>query len=575
MESGARGRAATSGTVARLPWSRRAGGRQTVALWWTLPLLLAVLFVPLTPATAAVPEGTGKYYVVGPPVNGQREYLYSIALLTLGNGNRFREIIELNRGRKQPDGATFTDGVELAPGWILVLPRDADGPGVRTGALPAIGPPTPRPSPSTVAPSAPSPSPSAPSSPSDETPQPPPSTAPPRPADSPVAPAAAGPPSESEPLGPGRFDVDLIRVGAGALAVVLAVVAILVLPRRVRQMRSVALDDGPWPPQRHHTPTPAELDALAADTSTSLPAPAGPPPSRTPAAAPPVPAPPVSVPPVPAPSVRVPSSPESPGPAAAQGTAEQGTAGRRLADLRTAEHAQLRLAKPSRLSVPSEPPPEWPPFAGTASTRTPAESPGAAEPAGPVGGGRRTDAVLPRPALPVDGDVPYVRADVLTEVGPILVRLAGVTTGPATPAYAWLADDEPAPAAAVPLVLGRKGPWRLQVDLGRAPDVFTLVGVVEECRRLAAAYARQLHAGGITVAVVGDALGAETFNGCRRLTGLPEPGDGDSDPCVVIIAGIPGDGPGDLAAATGGRCIPVVIGPVPDGRWSVQLAAGD
>ncbi|MBX7265047.1 hypothetical protein KIF24_02560 [Micromonospora sp. Llam7] len=170
--------------------------------------------------------------------------------------------------------------------------------------------------------------------------------------------------------------------------------------------------------------------------------------------------------------------------------------------------------------------------------------------------------------------MPYVRAEVRTGAGPVLVRLIGVTTGPSTPAYSWLADDEPAPAAAVPLVLGRRGGWRLQVDLGRAPDVFTLVGDLDECRRLAAEYARQLHAGGIGVGVVGDALGGETIDGCRRLTGLPEPGEMNSDRYVVITAGLPqGTGIRGLAAATGGRCIPVVIGPVPDGRWSAQLGA--
>ncbi|WP_433533050.1 hypothetical protein ACQPYA_14195 [Micromonospora sp. CA-263727] len=541
METDGRGRASRAGT--RPARSRPPGARRRRALWWLLPLL-AVFFVPLAPtarATAAAPAETGKYYVVGPPVNGQREYLYSIALLTLGNGNRFREIIDLNRGRKQPDGATFTDGVELAPGWILVLPRDADGPGVRTGALPAIGPPTPRPSPSTAAPS-PSKtaaSPSTPPAPSATTSQPPPSAAPAE------SPAVAGPPSRSEPSVLGRLSADQVRVGAAVLAVALAVVAILVLPRRVRQMRSVTLDDGPWPPERHHTPTPAELDAVAVATR---------------------------------PDARPGPGTSAAAPGLAESEAEQ-TAERGLPDLRTAEHAQLRLAKPAPVSVPSAPPPEWPPLVGVVPTHASTGRSAGPEPAGAADGvGRAGVAVLPRPALPDDGDVPYVRADVLTEVGPILVRLAGVTTGPTTPAYAWLADDEPAPAAAVPLVLGRKGPWRLQVDLGRAPDVFTLVGAMEECRRLAAAYARELHAGGIGVAVVGDALGAETFDGCHSLTGLLEGGGSGSGLYVVITAGMPADaaaGIRGLAKATGARCIPVVIGPVPDGRWSAQLGVGD
>ena len=249
-----------------------------------------------------------------------------------------------------------------------------------------------------------------------------------------------------------------------------------------------------------------------------------------------------------------------------------------LADLRTMEVAQLRMAGRAQVSVPPAPVSQWSTFGSPEPTRAPS-GPLAAELAGAVRGGGSSDATtLPRPALPVDGDVPYVQADVLSEVGPILVRLAGVVTGPETPAYAWLADTEPAPAAAVPLVLGRKGPWRLHVDLGRTPDVFTVVGAPEDCRRLAAAFARQLHAGGIGVAVVGDTLGAETFEGCRSLTGFPEQGDEPPDPYVVITAGLPegaGAGVRGLAAATGGRCVPVVIGPVPDGRWSVQVGVED
>ncbi|MEU1755143.1 hypothetical protein ABZ436_21155 [Micromonospora matsumotoense] len=82
---------------------------------------------------------SGRYYVVGPPVAGQREYLYQIAARTLGDGNRYREIFELNRGRRQSDGGRLTDPAELRPGWVLALPLDARGPGVRTGPLPSAG----------------------------------------------------------------------------------------------------------------------------------------------------------------------------------------------------------------------------------------------------------------------------------------------------------------------------------------------------------------------------------------------------------------------------------------------------
>lgn len=118
-------------------------------------VLVGIWLVPTGPAHAA-PAETGRYYVVGPPVDGQREYLYAIALRTLGNGNRYREIVDLNTGRAQPDGETFTDGLVLNPGWVLVLPRDAKGQGVRIGPLPRIrsAPPatrSPDPAPSTPA----------------------------------------------------------------------------------------------------------------------------------------------------------------------------------------------------------------------------------------------------------------------------------------------------------------------------------------------------------------------------------------------------------------------------------------
>ncbi|MER7444961.1 hypothetical protein [Micromonospora avicenniae] len=90
------------------------------------------------PAGSPAPTGETRYYVVGPPRDGQREYLYQIAVQTLGDGNRYREIFELNRDRRQPDGGTLTDPLTaLRPGWILELPPDAKGAAVRVGPLPS------------------------------------------------------------------------------------------------------------------------------------------------------------------------------------------------------------------------------------------------------------------------------------------------------------------------------------------------------------------------------------------------------------------------------------------------------
>jgi hypothetical protein len=116
----------------------RLVGPGQVALTVGVGLALAAvitLFVTGTdarvgPANAASTGPGGRYYIVKAAENGQREYLFQIAVATLGNGNRYREIFELNRDREQPDGGRLTDPMELRPGWVLLLPKDATGPGV-------------------------------------------------------------------------------------------------------------------------------------------------------------------------------------------------------------------------------------------------------------------------------------------------------------------------------------------------------------------------------------------------------------------------------------------------------------
>jgi hypothetical protein len=112
--------------VARRGVPRRVTWLLVVALTGTV---LTGLSLVLGGPAAAEPT-SGRYYVVGKPVNGQREYLYDIARRTLGNGNRYSEIVELNKGRHQPDGGTLVDAMEVRPGWILELPADAKGDGV-------------------------------------------------------------------------------------------------------------------------------------------------------------------------------------------------------------------------------------------------------------------------------------------------------------------------------------------------------------------------------------------------------------------------------------------------------------
>ncbi|MEV4281408.1 hypothetical protein [Actinoplanes xinjiangensis] len=81
------------------------------------------------------------YYVVTNSYNGEPEYLYEIAERFLGNGDRAMEIFELNKGRWQPGAQQVTKPEVIEPAWVLRLPADAKGDGVKTGVLPYFDPP--------------------------------------------------------------------------------------------------------------------------------------------------------------------------------------------------------------------------------------------------------------------------------------------------------------------------------------------------------------------------------------------------------------------------------------------------
>ncbi|GIG03094.1 hypothetical protein Cci01nite_81870 [Catellatospora citrea] len=85
------------------------------------------------PADAAAGAYT-KYYVVA---EGSLDNLVDIATQLLGQPTRASELFELNAGRRQPDGQVLSDSFSLRPGWIIVLPWDAFGNGVRFGELDA------------------------------------------------------------------------------------------------------------------------------------------------------------------------------------------------------------------------------------------------------------------------------------------------------------------------------------------------------------------------------------------------------------------------------------------------------
>jgi len=80
------------------------------------------------PAQAA--PNADKAYLVQPPVGRFHESLWEIAQDHLGDGRRYREIFELNQGRIQPDGTKLTIASLIRPGWMLLMPKDAHGPGI-------------------------------------------------------------------------------------------------------------------------------------------------------------------------------------------------------------------------------------------------------------------------------------------------------------------------------------------------------------------------------------------------------------------------------------------------------------
>jgi DNA-binding SARP family transcriptional activator len=70
----------------------------------------------------ALPE-----YVVQAPHGGYYDSLWDIAERFLGDGQRWREVYDLNENREQPDGRALTCPDLIRPGWHLQLPTDATG----------------------------------------------------------------------------------------------------------------------------------------------------------------------------------------------------------------------------------------------------------------------------------------------------------------------------------------------------------------------------------------------------------------------------------------------------------------
>jgi len=96
----------------------------------------------VTYTRALTPGPARKVYIVQPPKSRHHDSLWEIAQRHLGDGRRYQEIFEMNADRIQPDGATLTIASLIRPGWILDMPPDADGPGIRIVHENASGPPT-------------------------------------------------------------------------------------------------------------------------------------------------------------------------------------------------------------------------------------------------------------------------------------------------------------------------------------------------------------------------------------------------------------------------------------------------
>lgn len=132
------------------PSRRLRGGYPRIAAYLGAAALIAAALLGTAGAGSALASdqhgqvtrssqvGPVKYYVVQQPRHGNKEFLFEIAAKTLGNGNLDSEIFKLNKGRPQPGGGALENPSDILPGWILILPSQASGPGVHFGRLPVV-----------------------------------------------------------------------------------------------------------------------------------------------------------------------------------------------------------------------------------------------------------------------------------------------------------------------------------------------------------------------------------------------------------------------------------------------------
>jgi DNA-binding SARP family transcriptional activator len=78
-----------------------------------------------------VRDGVTTYYDVKPPRGRHYDTLWDMAERYLGDGLRYKEIWELNKDVVQPDGRVLKNADLIYPGWVMKLPSDAKGPGLK------------------------------------------------------------------------------------------------------------------------------------------------------------------------------------------------------------------------------------------------------------------------------------------------------------------------------------------------------------------------------------------------------------------------------------------------------------
>ncbi|TFV91203.1 LysM peptidoglycan-binding domain-containing protein [Blastococcus sp. CT_GayMR16] len=175
-----------------------------------------------------------------------------------GNGHNWHQAWELNRGRKQPGGATFTDPSLIRPGWTLSIPDPASP---ATPAPSAPAPPAGEPAPPTTEPTPPSPStvpPLDPTTPGTHAPPPAaPGPAPNAPTSSPTAaptsvePSAARP-DETSTGSTSELPMIAFAAGGGLLLAGVSLTALLRYRRRQFRQRRPGRSIGSTPPELLH-----------------------------------------------------------------------------------------------------------------------------------------------------------------------------------------------------------------------------------------------------------------------------------------------------------------------------------